>query len=281
MKKLPEGNFALSIAHPGHELRLHGFLEQAKPFIFVLTDGGDPKKINSMNNYLGYIYRHTHVIGNTEKARDVLYIMEYTKDEKGKKYLTDEEINIEIQNGSVDFFELYIKKMANLFIFNKVDHVVMDAAEGFFAVHDICHIMTKLAVQLVEKITGKKITMFEFNTYARVEQGMNEDCTLIELGVEAQDEKMKHIIQYHPTVFEELKQNLPVNMELVNEFLQMQGGYENIKDILLTLNADFFYYEALRPVAEEEVYSDDITKHLLPLRTKLQEKLKLTEKTSV
>ena len=30
---------ALVIAHPGHELRVHGWLEQARPEVFVLTDG--------------------------------------------------------------------------------------------------------------------------------------------------------------------------------------------------------------------------------------------------
>src|SRR5882724_4575425 len=30
---------ALLIAHPGHELRLHGWLERARPLTFALTDG--------------------------------------------------------------------------------------------------------------------------------------------------------------------------------------------------------------------------------------------------
>ena len=30
---------ALVIAHPGHELRIHHWLERAKPRVFVLTDG--------------------------------------------------------------------------------------------------------------------------------------------------------------------------------------------------------------------------------------------------
>ena len=30
---------ALIIAHPGHEIRVHGWLELARPFVFVLTDG--------------------------------------------------------------------------------------------------------------------------------------------------------------------------------------------------------------------------------------------------
>jgi hypothetical protein len=33
------GESALIIAHPGHEIRVHGWLERAKPVVYVLTDG--------------------------------------------------------------------------------------------------------------------------------------------------------------------------------------------------------------------------------------------------
>ena len=36
---LPDGNAALIIGHPGHELRIHHWLESARPLTFVLTDG--------------------------------------------------------------------------------------------------------------------------------------------------------------------------------------------------------------------------------------------------
>jgi hypothetical protein len=36
---LTPGPAALVIAHPGHELRVHGWLEWARPTVFVLTDG--------------------------------------------------------------------------------------------------------------------------------------------------------------------------------------------------------------------------------------------------
>src|SRR5215470_12779269 len=36
---LQPGRAALVLAHPGHELRVHGWLEAARPLVFVLTDG--------------------------------------------------------------------------------------------------------------------------------------------------------------------------------------------------------------------------------------------------
>src|SRR3954470_24125660 len=36
---LRPGTAALIVAHPGHELRVHGWLEAARPRVCVLTDG--------------------------------------------------------------------------------------------------------------------------------------------------------------------------------------------------------------------------------------------------
>lgn len=38
---ISSGRAALVVAHPGHELRVYGWLEQARPRVFVLTDGFD------------------------------------------------------------------------------------------------------------------------------------------------------------------------------------------------------------------------------------------------
>jgi len=36
---IPDTRAALVIAHPGHELLVHGWLELMRPLVFVLTDG--------------------------------------------------------------------------------------------------------------------------------------------------------------------------------------------------------------------------------------------------
>ncbi|MGE0128099.1 MAG: hypothetical protein AB7U82_08465 [Blastocatellales bacterium] len=36
---VPNARAALVVAHPSHELRVHGWLETARPLVFVLTDG--------------------------------------------------------------------------------------------------------------------------------------------------------------------------------------------------------------------------------------------------
>jgi len=41
---------ALVIAHPGHELRVHGWLEKARPLVFVLTDGSGRSGLPRLNS---------------------------------------------------------------------------------------------------------------------------------------------------------------------------------------------------------------------------------------
>src|SRR5436309_14218796 len=53
--ELPEGNAALVVAHPGHELRVHHWLESTHPRVFVLTDGSGARnegRIESTSNIL-------------------------------------------------------------------------------------------------------------------------------------------------------------------------------------------------------------------------------------
>src|SRR5258708_4480290 len=36
---IPDSRAALVVGHPGHELLVHGWLEETRPLVFVLTDG--------------------------------------------------------------------------------------------------------------------------------------------------------------------------------------------------------------------------------------------------
>jgi len=41
---------ALVVAHPGHEISLHGWLERVKPVVFVLTDGSGPRGVSRLSS---------------------------------------------------------------------------------------------------------------------------------------------------------------------------------------------------------------------------------------
>ena len=41
---------ALVVAHPGHEISLHGWLERVKPVVFVLTDGSGQRGVSRLSS---------------------------------------------------------------------------------------------------------------------------------------------------------------------------------------------------------------------------------------
>lgn len=268
---LPQGNYALSIAHPGHELRLHGFLDEINPWLFILADEGETSHMDRMQHYLGFIFKDTGIL---KKNRDAFYIIERKEKDiasiNKSTYVRDEEIQNELIQGSTAWFEFYINKMANTFIKNKIDHVVMDASEEMDAVHEINRIMTELAVKLVKKRTGTEIILYEFNVLKPFDDNISDDCIRIELNPEQQHDKLKHIIGYHEDIFNELSQNLSIDLSIVKNYIGVPGGYEEIKKLLLSVNPDFFKFEYIRPI-QYSVHGEDYNKLILPISKKLEE----------
>src|SRR3990167_3159583 len=112
---LPKGNYALSIAHPGHELLLHGFIEQAKPFSFLLADGSGKNIPSLFTNAQDCIYNAMMNDLNlspkelaSEKWMRILYLSQKVEDSPNQ-YIKEEEIINEILEQRTGFFIFYIK----------------------------------------------------------------------------------------------------------------------------------------------------------------------------
>ncbi|HEX8245140.1 MAG TPA: hypothetical protein VF541_16635, partial [Longimicrobium sp.] len=54
---LPAGTPALVVAHPGHELRVYGWMERARPLVFVLTDGSGSGSEGRLESTTGVLAR--------------------------------------------------------------------------------------------------------------------------------------------------------------------------------------------------------------------------------
>lgn len=273
MKPLPlSGNYALCIAHPGHEIRLHGFIEKTKPYIFVLADQGEPSRMIRLSNYLGFIFK------NTKNKRDAFYVIEQKPDDKKPDpekelktyYLTDLNIQNELHKGNIDFFKYYVKQTANRFVQNKIDHVVVDSIENMDATHDINRALIDAAVALVKKKKGKQINIFEFNVSNPYDHNIGPDCLMVELEEEEMMKKISFTVSYSPDVFTELKQNLSVDISTINKIAEQANGFEEIKNLLLALNPGYFKYEYLRPATEHE-NSHNYKTYILPIREKLMQ----------
>jgi len=135
---------ALVVAHPSHELRMHGWLEQAQPYVCVLTDGagrsGEPR-----------LTRTSEVLARAGAKQGVIY---------GR--LSDLEVYAAILDGDSELFGGLVEELAQAFVTERIDYVAGDAAEGYSVTHDICRIMIGAAVELAEREYGHRVANYDF-----------------------------------------------------------------------------------------------------------------------
>lgn len=127
---------ALVVAHPGHELRVHGWLEEQRPRVFVLTDGsghGDRGRLESTAT----------VVSAASALRGSIF---------GR--WTDRRAYRLVLDGRVEELAALVDELAEQFEGYRVEQVVSDAAEGFNPVHDLCWVLTRCAVEKCARARG-------------------------------------------------------------------------------------------------------------------------------
>jgi hypothetical protein len=139
-----EGRAALVIAHPGHELRVHGWLERARPRVFVLTDGsggsGRPR------------LRSTHrTLARAGAEPGCIF---------GR--LPDAAVYAALLRHNTDLFLDLTGELADALIRDGVTYLAGDAAEGYNPGHDVCRLMIDAAAERVRRRTGWRLANFDF-----------------------------------------------------------------------------------------------------------------------
>lgn len=178
MSLLPQlGRAALVVAHPSHELRIHGWLEQTRPYVCVLTDGagrsGAPR-----------LLRTSEVLARAGAKQGVIY---------GR--LTDLQVYAAILNGDSELFAGLVEELAHAFATERIDYVVGDAAEGYSVAHDICRIMIGAAVELAQEKYDHCVANFDFPVVGA--PGLNSDIRL-QLDDDAYARKVSAALAYSP-----------------------------------------------------------------------------------
>jgi hypothetical protein len=138
------GKAALIIGHPGHELRIHHWLETARPLTFVLTDGsgrGEQSRLSSTKTVL-------------RKAGA----------EAGPIFgrWTDAQAYEILLSGNLVALADVTRETADALVANNIEAVVADAMEGFNPTHDLCRYITNAAILTAERTSGRKIADFDF-----------------------------------------------------------------------------------------------------------------------
>ena len=140
---------ALVVAHPSHELLIHGWVQASRPKVFVLTDGS----------------------GRSGKSRlsQTTSLLELVGAEPGSIFgrLTDLEAYAAILKQDVKFFVRIVEELSESFVRERIDYVVGDAAEGYNTVHDICRVVIGAAVELAVRRHDRQIQNFDFAVVGR------------------------------------------------------------------------------------------------------------------
>jgi len=134
----------LVIAHPGHELRVHGWVEAMGPAVWILTDGS----------------------GHTGRSRidSTTRVLESTGAVPGPVYgsMSDADLyNTVLGFNHRPFLDL-VDKLAAAILHEQVDCIAGDAEEGYNPGHDTCRLIINAAVKLAQLKSSKPIRNYDF-----------------------------------------------------------------------------------------------------------------------
>jgi hypothetical protein len=135
---------ALVVGHPGHELKVLGWLSLAQPRVYLITDGSGRHGIPRTNST-------QRLIARLGAARDQVFGV-----------ISDAGMYRAILEQDSAFFLELVDRIAESFINHEISSVVGDAAEGFNPTHDLCRTMINAAVSIAESVSRREIPNFEF-----------------------------------------------------------------------------------------------------------------------
>jgi hypothetical protein len=120
----------LVVAHPGHELRVYGWMCQTRPIVHVLTDG-------SGSDGESRLASTTRVLEEAGASRGAIY---------GR--MSDREIYRAMLAGEYTRFTSLAEELAAALAAAKPTMTAGDAVEGFNPSHDVCRYVINAAVRI-------------------------------------------------------------------------------------------------------------------------------------
>lgn len=135
---------ALFLGHPGHELKVFGWVAENRPIVYVLTDGSGCSGVSRLPSSAKLLTRLGARLSPVFGP------------------FSDSEIYEAILQHNTSLFLGLVDRVAESLVTNRVDFVAGDATEWFNPSHDLARALLNAAVALAERTTGKAIANYEF-----------------------------------------------------------------------------------------------------------------------
>lgn len=244
---LPDAPAALIVAHPGHEIRLHGWLELTRPRIFILTDGTGRASRSRLDATTAYLSQC-----GVERTRGGLY---------GR--FTDREVYGALLALDFTFFLRLADELSESFLRDGIGYVSGDATEGYNSTHDACRLVIDTAVEMASQARGRPIDNFDFPIVNRPDYCPEKSRAQM-IRLELDDDQFRRKISSARKYYPELA------AEVENAFKGEQQGA--LKDYLALdererreqacAGFEMFRVECLRPIVPEE--QNDVSSSCAP-----------------
>ncbi|MGZ4779477.1 MAG: hypothetical protein ACXV5L_09785 [Thermoanaerobaculia bacterium] len=134
---------ALVVAHPGHELRVYGWLVRARPDVYVLTDGSGRDGVSRLASTVDLLDR-AGVVSGAIFGR-----------------FTDRQLYEALLDHDVATFTDLAAELAEQFITRGTTTVAGDSVEGYNPAHDVCRLIVDAAVAIAGS-RGVRIENYDF-----------------------------------------------------------------------------------------------------------------------
>ena len=200
---------AVFVGHPGHELRVLGWLGENRPRVHVLTDGSGAKGCSRLPS--------------TSRLLDRMGAL------RGEVFglLSDADIYQAILGRKLSLFCSIVERLANSLAEHGTDFVAADAAEGFNPTHDICRQIANAAICRAQMSTGRPIANYEF---LLMEWDLN--------GLVSHDDRCWHFrLEDGP---------LRLKLDAARDYAELR---EEVEQAIAVQGEEYFRVECLRKVA--------------------------------
>ena len=149
---------ALIVGHPGHELRVWGWMRAVTPVVAVLTDGS------------GHDGRSRVELSREVCRRAAARISDWFG------MATDQEIYRAILQRDVYLFLRMSDVLAKMLADHEIDCVAGDATEGYNPTHDLCRLVIDRAVRMTSGV--RRIDNYEFSLVGKPGPEVSRDGVL-------------------------------------------------------------------------------------------------------